>query len=74
MTSHTTYVCDFCGEVIERDCLQLSALGVRVISENCRSYLIPVIQKDGDGCKRCHMILTNAVRDALKKCEEARRG
>lgn len=70
MASHSTYSCDFCGGVIEQRDYDNAALGVRVARANCPAY----VTDEGDCCKRCQMILTNAMREAIKRCKEARRG
>ena len=67
MASHTTYTCDFCGHDLSTGESAADALGVRVVRANHS----PRIERVGDCCKRCEMILTSAMRDALHRCREA---
>lgn len=67
MASHTTYTCDFCGYALSTGECGADALGVRVSRANQSSC----IERVGDCCKRCEMILSSAMRDALKRCKEA---
>ena len=65
MASRTTYTCDFCGAALGMR--SGDAFAVRVARANSRAH----IEATGDCCARCEKVLVAAMRDALRKCQEA---